>query len=497
MRTITHKVRCSGTYHTVWYDTEGILHRTCNGEGCTLAFEAARALLRGMPDKEPGRAHNRGRYSAAWGEPWENVKRRAWQIRAARRRTRGEPVGHVGDFDTVAADTVVDADLLPALALLSTKQRITSDLVAAVVRDLVAAEYTKAKSCLRQPRVHTTLDLRVQPNVLSRFGVAWVEKVQHEFRQNGRRFTTNDTRRCYTSAACDVLHLRAALGGTNLVDALGKRLFAAALLEDHRHTTGEVVVLVMRQGRGLVAHCEPAVVRRTGERAELVRWESWRNLSDRAVAPYATFLRTAAASRNSFYAHETEALVMCLQAMHGRLPYDRDPDAQVRHEVVQPWAISVIHGRRRECALVSAIDTLPGPEDITAAYSQFAVDTKEYAAKWGDAIGCDRSCALFDNNGPYDGLTISQSWRLCQRPIHQEPAAPPISVGPFLVPRDSDAWCALLSPLQTLIISQRRRVDTIRELRVLRNDLREITRLVTRAGFIVKASGALEELPCP
>lgn len=498
MRTIGHKVRCSGTYHEVWRDTEGRLHRTCDGEGCTLAFEAARALLRGMPDKKPGRAHRQGRYSAAWGEPWENAKRRAWQVRAARRRTRGELVAYAAR--RLPADDGFD-DFLEAAykptTCDTTKARIIQDLRERISADLRAATYREAQSRRTIPKVRIHVHLAAadgQDNCPPHPGVAWIAKTPTETREPGHVLTTNHTLRSYITTVRDAFALRAALGGTNLVHAGGQRLFAAALLEDHRHTAGELIVLVMRPGRGLAAYCEPAVVQRINGRAELVRWERWPHLSEQAIGPYASFMRAQAVRlrRARGPSPDVEVTAICLEATRGRSLCMPD---RLTH--VDGWVRSIVVLRQRQAKCVSALARMPSTDNLEEAYRRLVVETLEYATQWGGITGCDRSCALFGDDSRCQELAQSQSWSICRRPVHQDRAPLPVNVGPFRVFHTHDSVCAILDPLRTLNHINIERISTKAELRICQSDMRQLERLIDRAGFIVKSSGELEELPCP
>jgi hypothetical protein len=392
MRRISHRVRCSGVMHTVWRDTDGVLHRTCNGEGCTFGFEKARALLSGLPDVPAGTGW-RSRYAARkWGEDWQDAKRAGWRKRAVRHRTRGEKLLSGSEhLQELAVDADFDSDLFggpPASPLLDvlkageTKEAIRKRLSQAIYDDLQEIAYRRpsvsASSCGTSAGVISTYAH------IDRNAAAVVSAEVELTRMPSSCGLPRTLRRCIlrlSSTAEQAFRVRTALGGSSLFYSGTDAFIAAAILE--KRADG-LVVVAGRQGRGLSVESTPALVRREGARAVLTRWMGWEELDEDRVEPYAREL-----SRKHPISDVHAAC--CILAVRGRPKF-----APVIHGMLDYTGVSWRGLKSEEESVRIEEAALPPKEMLDNAVEQCRLAAIAYVEKWGVLVGCTRACSLFD-----------------------------------------------------------------------------------------------------
>ena len=397
MRRISHTVYCSSAYHEVWRDTEGRLHRTCNGEGCTLGFEKARALLAGKPEIDPGRAHFRARYRAkGWGEDWQDAKRRGWQTRARRRRARGELV--VTPLPPIEASFWSDDDdeRKPKQITAKVKNRILADVYQAIRADLLQTTYRRPRSTWLNEDITLHAD------------IVWNQNTpQIICAHPGRKDkTTKTAKKVLHAVECNMalvtsvagaLRLRASLGGSNLFRTDTGVFMAAGVLE--RRLEGVVVAAGQQRPRGLGIDCVPALVTRDSSGAKLVRWMTWQELSDSTVELYSAHLGYGGNFADG----------ACMAATRGRPQY-----AELRANQASFVAQVAVRSTTDVVANKAALDRLPPADELQRLCRESIRAAREYADKWGELVGCPKSCLLFTVDEE-SLLSSRPSWLSCPK----------------------------------------------------------------------------------
>lgn len=466
MRVIKHKTYCSGTYHEVWRDTEGRLHRTCNGEGCTQSFERARALLAGQPDRPPGRAHTRDRYWAGeWGGDWQNAKRRGWWVRAARRRARGEPV----------VQTRIDPFPMATLELpdwpdgmydsVPTLQRIANDVRCAVEFDLQRTTYRLPRSTWL-PQTHMlhidVVSSQMLPEIMMR-----TENVRKRTK-SGKALHAKRCHLVLTAPMEATLRLRIALGGSNLFTAGDAVYAAAAILEKRPEGT---IVLAGQPGRGYTVRSMPALIARSALDATLVKWVPWQELADETVAAYALGLTEPH--------RQVISTDMCMIATRARPEY-----ATIREAHASLVLNNAVRAARDLHACKSALNRLPMRAELESIALEAIHAARAYGDQWGELVGCPKTCQLFVTTA--ENVLMNQQF--CCKLSESYSISTPTR-------QEYGYRC----PVATAANSAHVRIEASRTLarvvNINKTELREATELLTEYGFRVNKQEELEEIP--
>jgi hypothetical protein len=325
------------------------------------------------------------------------------------------------------------------------EERIRKATEIACTADFLAASYRRSRSAYRQTKFNVVVMLRRDKH---RPTVLWGRvEIHSSTTPLGAKRDYRDTTVSYDASVHSALRLRRALGGTSLFFDGANALFAGGILE---HRDDGIVVAAGRQRRGLGIQCEPALVRRDGTRAVLVKWLSWRDLSDRAIQHNANFHPTS---------HHAEAL--WLHMTRGRAKF-----AEQRRKVASMPAEALADAQQQYEHASRELATIGDAPVLMRKYVECGTAALYYAKTYGDVVGCDRTCFLFKDD-----------WHELDPRIH--------------FARSCGKDCEILAPLIEIRTQLRARRVVEQQAKEAANNVKRLSRFLKQHGF----GPNLEELP--